>query len=186
MEQTREKLLETLSELLAVEADDVSVATVAARAKVSTRTAYRYFPTKDAMFDAFNDWMKQKLGQPLMPTTLAELPESAAELVHYFQANEQLMRASKSVAGRELRKRRKAEQVKGFTKIVADAVDNLDADQTRIRAAALHQLVGSDVWIALRDNWGLTQDQVIEAMQWGIRALTAQLHADDSKPKKRK
>jgi AcrR family transcriptional regulator len=186
MEQTRLKLLETLAELLAEEVDDVSVAGVAERAKVSVRTAYRYFPTRDAMFDAFNDWMKVKLGQPMIPTKLEDMPSAAAELVAYFQANERLMRASKSLPGRELRKRRKAEQVKGFTKMVDNAVTNLDADQIRIRAAAMHQLIGSDVWIALRDHWGLDQAQAIEAMQWGIRALTAQLHTDDSKAKRRK
>lgn len=187
MEQTREKIMVTLAELLADESiNDVSVAQVAERARISVRTAYRYFPTKDALLDHFNEWMRVKFGSPRLPTSLDEMPENAAQLIHYFAANERLMRASRSIPARELRKRRKVEQVKSVTKMVAGGAPSLDAQQIKLRAAAMHQMIGSDVWLALRDHWGLSQEEIIEAVQWGIRALTAQIHADDAKTKKRK
>src|SRR5688572_27376997 len=85
-EQTRVKLLETLTELLADDAhgDDVTVALVAERAKVSVRTAYRYFPTKDAMLDAFNKWMRVRLGSPEPTTSIEGLPDMAAKLLTSF------------------------------------------------------------------------------------------------------
>ncbi len=187
MEQTREKILETLAELLADEAThDVSVASVAERARISVRTAYRYFPTKDALIDAFHDWVRTKFGAPPLPATVEDMHDNVPLLIRYFETNQRLFRAMRSIPARELRKRRKVEQVKAVTKMVAKGAPNLDSDQVKLRAAALHQLLGSDVWLALRDHWGLTQDEIVDAIQWGIRALSTQLAADDARSKKRK
>jgi AcrR family transcriptional regulator len=186
MEQTREKLLEAMAELLAEESADVTVAMVAERARVSTRTAYRYFPTKEVLLDDFNEWMRKKFSQPPMPTSVGQLQDTAAKLVHYFEANEQLMRASRSLLHRELRKRRKIEQVKLITKNVAEAAPNLDPETVRLRAAMLLHLIGSESWMNLRDHWGFNPDQIIEAIQWAVRALEEQLLAEDQRAAKRR
>jgi AcrR family transcriptional regulator len=186
MEQTRERILETMAELLADEAAEITVAIVAERARISTRTAYRYFPTREALFDAFNDWMRGKFKQPPMPSSVAELPQTAAALVRYFESNERLMRASRSLPHRELRKRRKVEQIKAMTKGVAEAAPNLDPETVRRRAAILLHLIGSDSWLSLRDHWGFTPEQVTEAVQWAVRALEEQLLAEDHRAAKKR
>jgi AcrR family transcriptional regulator len=186
MEQTRERILETLEKMLADEtAMEVSVAAVAERAKISVRTAYRYFPTKEALLDEFNVWMRKRFGSPPIPVSMEELPENAAALIRYFETNSQLIRASRSMSAREVRKRRKVEQVNAITKLTAESVARLDEREIKLRAAMIHQLIGSEGWLNLRENWGLTPDECIEAVQWGLRTLSAQLAADD-KSKKRK
>lgn len=187
MEQTREKILETLAEILADEkVGEVSVALVAERARISVRTAYRYFPTKDALFDEFNVWIRKQFGSPPLPTSVDELPEMAGQLFDYFQRNEQLMRASRSLPARELRKRRKAEQVQAVVNVTAAFAPNLDAETVKLRAAVIHLLFGSEIWLNLRDHWGLTQQQMKDAVHWGLRTLQAQLAEDNAKARKRK
>lgn len=186
MEQTRERILETLEKMLADEtATEVSVAAVAERAKISVRTAYRYFPTKEALLDEFNVWMRKRFGSPPVPASMEELEDNAAALIRYFETNSQMIRASRSMSAREVRKRRKLDQVNAMTKLTAAVVQRLDDREIKLRAAMIHQLLGSDGWLNLRENWGLTQDECIEAVQWGLRTLTAQLHADDKSKKRR-
>ncbi len=187
MEQTRERILETLAEILVDESiSDVSVAVVAERARVSVRTAYRYFPTKEAMFDALNVWMRKRFGSPPLPTSVAKLPEDIAHLIRYFSANERLMRASRSLPLRELRSRRKLEQARIMTKVTAEHAPHLDAETVRRRAAALHIVMGSDIWMTLRDTWGFSEDEIIDVVQWALRSLGDQLAVDDAKAKKRR
>src|ERR1700746_2734146 len=44
--------------------DDIAMPQVAADAGISLRTLYRYFPTKEAMFDAVGDHVVARLGLP--------------------------------------------------------------------------------------------------------------------------
>jgi AcrR family transcriptional regulator len=187
MEQTREKILETLAEILADESiTDVSVAVVAERARISVRTAYRYFPTKEALFDEFNVWIRNKFGSPPLPTSVEELPELASQLFDYFQRNEHLMRATRSMPARELRKRRKGEQMQAVIKIVSKFAPNLDAETVKARAAVFLLMFGSEVWLNLRDHWGFDQQQMKDAVHWGLRTIQAQLADDNAKARKRK
>lgn len=181
MQLTRDRILEQVAELLAGEEPvELTVADAAARARVSVRTAYRYFPTKDALIDGFNIWMMGRFGNVDMPKTLDDMRAYLATLFKAFGENEQLVRASRrSQQGAEVRKRRKAGQARAITRLVAAAAPNLDADVVRRRAAALHDAFGSDAWIQMRDVWGLTTDECIEAAQWALDALIAKLRKDN-------
>ena len=183
MEQTRLRLLETMAEMLADSSEDVTVALVAERAKVSVRTAYRYFPTKEAMFDAFNEWFAQQWGTPPLPISMADLPEMAARLLESFDRNERMVRAARrSTAGTEVRKRRKAGQVKAMWRVIKDYAPHLDdAEVTRINGVFMN-LLGSEAWLAMRDTLGMTTPECIQAVQWGIAAVVAKI--DSERPRK--
>ena len=177
MEQTREKLLDQVAEMLASESlDEVTVAAVAERAKVSVRTAYRYFPTKEALIDGFNQWMGKRFGTPKLPDSLDEIPAMTEALFRSFDTNERLLRASRrSGAGAEIRKRRKAEQVRVVSKAVAKAAPHLDESEVRKIGAVIHALTGSELWLGMRDTWGLSTEEAIEASKWGMAAIVAKL-----------
>jgi AcrR family transcriptional regulator len=183
MELTRQRLLETVADMFADGIAEVTVATVAERAKVSVRTAYRYFPDKEAMFDAFNDWMGDKYGTPPLPTTIEELGDMGQKLIESFDRNEKLVRAARrSPAGAEARKRRKMMQVKSMSRVVADYAPHLDkAEVTRIVGVFLN-LLGSEAWLAMRDTLGMTTPECIEAVRWGIAAVVAKI--DHERPRK--
>src|SRR5215212_10043279 len=84
MEQTRLRIVETVADMLADGVDEITVASVAERAKVSVRTAYRYFPTKEDLIDAFNQWMGRKWGTLPLPTSIDDLPAIAANAYQSF------------------------------------------------------------------------------------------------------
>ena len=183
-EQTRIRLLETLTDVLAGEPndDDVTVALIAERAKVSVRTAYRYFPTKEAMFDEFNEWIRKRIGMPPMPVSIEGLPAMAAELFASFHKNEALMRASRrSRASAEVRKRRKLEQVRAVQKSVQQFAPQLGDLRTRQIGAVLHNLFGSEPWLNMLDNWGLTSLEASDAVRWGLAAIITKLETETAR-----
>jgi len=184
MEQTRERILEQVAELLASGSDgEVTVAAVAERAKVSVRTAYRYFPTKEALLDAFNDWMAHRLGTPATPATIAELREMPGVLFPSFERNEQMMRAARrSGAEADIRTRRKQGQVRAVIKAVAREAPEVDEVTRRKAAVMIHCVVGSDAFLTIRDHWGMSTEEAIAAVQWGVDAITEKL--DSEKPRK--
>lgn len=179
MEQTRERLLETLTEMLAASADEISVAAVAERANVSVRTAYRYFPTKEALIDAFNAYTGQRMHSPEWTFDVERLTEIAAGLFRSFAQNERLFRASRRTnAGHELRKRRKADQVREIQRSLKAYAPKLGERRRLQIGAVIHNVFGSEAWLAMLDNWGLTGDETVEAVRWATEAVVAKLEAE--------
>lgn len=179
MEQTRERLLDTLTEMLADSTEEISVASVAEKAKVSVRTAYRYFPTKEVLLDAFNAYIGRRIGSPLWSFEIENLTEMARGLFQSFAQNERLFRASRRTnAGAELRKRRKQDQVREIKRAVKAFAPNLDESKVRQVGAVIHNVFGSEAWLAMIDNWGLTQEETVEAVQWATEAVIAKLQAE--------
>jgi len=187
MELTRDRILQQVAEIMgSAEPIELTVAEAATRARVSVRTAYRYFPTRDALIDAFNGWIMQRFGSHKFPTTLEALPGYLAELFRAFDVNEQLIRASRrSEPGAEVRNRRKASQVRAITQAVRTALPDLDDHAVRKFGSTLH-LFGADAWIHMHDNWDLTTDESIEAMQWALEALITKLRKEATHGKKPK
>ncbi len=179
MELTRQRLLETILDMQADGSDEVTVATVAERAKVSVRTAYRYFPTKEAMFDAFNDWMVKQWGSPPLPTSVDELTGMAAKLLESFERNEKMVRAGRrGEIANETRKRRKAEQVKAIMRVVGKHSPHYDETQLKKLTLLFLNVLGSDAWLMGRDNLGLTTAEITEAVQWGLDALLQKIESE--------
>ena len=84
LEQTRLRILEATADVLAdEEVEEVTVPLVAMRARVSVRTVYRHFPTKEALFDAFGEWGEEHLRLAVLsyPETLDEIREMAPRAI---------------------------------------------------------------------------------------------------------
>lgn len=185
MEQTRERLLETLTEMLADSAEEITVAAVAEKAKVSVRTAYRYFPTKEALLDAFNAHIGKRINSPLWTFEIDNLTEMARGLFQSFAHNERLFRASRRTnAGAELRKRRKQDQVREIKRAVSAFAPSFDEAKVRRVGAVIHNAFGSEAWLAMLDHWGLTPEETVDAVQWATEAIIAKLQADKANSSK--
>lgn len=187
MELTRVRILETVASMLAeASLEEVTVASVAARAKVSVRTAYRYFPTKEDLIDAFNDWMSRQWGAPPLPTTIEDLHEMAANLLTSFERNEKLVRAARQAgSGGEIRKRRKADQMRAVSRVIAKYAPHYDEAAVRKIAAVVLNLFSSEAWLSMNDNIGLTTAESIEAVQWGIEAMVAKIDSERARKGRR-
>lgn len=178
MELTREKILEAVLELTNEHAAEVTVASAAERAGVSVRTAYRYFPTLDAMLDEFNAWLSKKLGSLKLPPDVSALPEFIGMVYEYFERNETFFRASRARAVGDgvdavLRTRRKAEQVKAVGKLLAPLMKGDDARAIRKVGAQLHALISLDNYLHLTGVWGLTRQEAADTTVEAVQRLLA-------------
>ena len=89
-------------------AEDVTIPLVARRARVSLRTVYRYFPTREALFDAWAEWVDESLQIHLhsYPEQADRLPEFALELYRSYDESEPVVKAMlNSKAARTVRER---------------------------------------------------------------------------------
>src|SRR5260221_10929862 len=132
MEQTRELILEHAIEMLAdPSVTELTVADAAARAGVSVRTAYRYFPTKEALFDGLNAWFMRRWGpSPRYPERFEGLDELVGQLYLSFHDNERMLRASLRMPHAvELRARRKQQQARAIHKLVENEAPRLASDE---------------------------------------------------------
>src|SRR5215213_456099 len=132
MEQTRRRILQALADVLADEAvDEVTIPIVAMRARVSVRTVYRHFPTKEALFDAFGEWAEEHLRLVLhsYPETLEGVREMAPALYRMYDEQEPLIRALLSKRGQEIRSRTRRRRLARFEKAMREVTDGLGSEE---------------------------------------------------------
>jgi AcrR family transcriptional regulator len=178
MEQTRTRILEAFAEALADPAVvEVTVPVVARIARVSVRTVYRHFPTKEALYDAWGDWADEDLHLMVhsYPETIAELNEMVPELYRTYDENEPLVRALLSKTGREVRARTRRRRMRGPAKALEELTGELDEDARKRAFAVVYLLISAPAWQAMRDQSKLDGDEAGKAAAWAVRVLTEEL-----------
>ena len=179
MEQTRLRILRAATEVLADPAtEDVTIPLVARRARVSLRTVYRYFPTREALFDAWAEWVDASLRIHLhsYPERADRLPEFALDLYRAYDESEPLVKAMlSSKAARTVRARTRRRRQRAFTRAMSELTQELDPKE-RLRAlAVVYLLVSAPAWQAMREQWGLDGTEAGNAAAWAVRVLTDEL-----------
>ena len=179
MEQTRLRILRAFTDVLAdPTAEDVTIPLVARRARVSLRTVYRYFPTREALFDAWAEWVDQNLQIHLhsYPEQADRLPEFTGELYRSYDESEPVVEAMlNSKAGRTVRERTRRRRQRQFERAMSELTEELEPKE-RLRAlGVVYLLVSAPAWQAMRDQWGLDGEQAGKAAAWAVRVLTDEL-----------
>lgn len=178
VEQTRLRILEATADVLADDAvDEVTVPLVAMRARVSVRTVYRHFPTKEALFDAFGEWAEQHLRVALLsyPQTLEGVREMAPALYRMYDQRAPLIRALLSKRGQEIRARTRRRRLATFEKAMREVTDGLGPTERRRVLGVIYLLVSAPAWQAMRDQWDLNGEEAGKAAAWAVRVLTDEL-----------
>jgi AcrR family transcriptional regulator len=178
MEQTRQRILQATADVLADETvDEVTVPLVAVRARVSVRTVYRHFPTKEALFDAFAEWAEDDLRLVLRsyPETLEGVREMPPALDRMYDERAPLIRALLSKRGQEIRARTRRGRLKTFERAMRDVTADLDPAARRRALAVVYLLVSAPAWQAMRDQWDLDGAEAGRAAAWAVRVLTDEL-----------
>jgi AcrR family transcriptional regulator len=178
MEQTRRRILGAVADVLASEeAGELTIALVALRARVSVRTVYRHFPTKEALFDAFAEWAEENLRLVVhsFPETLEALVGMAPGLYRAYDENEPLMRAMLSKRGQEIRTRTRPRRLRAFEQAMSGLTARLVPAERRRALAVVYLLVSAPAWQALRDQSGLDGVEAGRAAAWAVRVLTEEL-----------
>lgn len=185
------KILLDAAQRLMAQGITPSVAELAEHAQVSRATAYRYFPSQSALIAAVVD---ESLGPILAWDSAA--PDAATrvdELLRFayprLQAHEAPLRAAIQVslqqhadasagrAGNEPRLVR-GHRVDILRRAIAPLAGVLTPAQQDRVAQALSLVYGTEVFLVLKDIWGLGQAEVTEVARWTANAIIRQALAD--------
>jgi len=176
-EQTRDLIMEALAEQLA-EAGlrDFNIPRLARRAGVSIRTVYRYYPTRDALLDAFDVWMDDRLVDFPLPNTADEIADLAARTFPAFDEHEPIMLAQWATPpGRDVRARGRRRRVRAYAAALSTVTGNLPADEARAALGVISYLMSSLTWKTLKEEFALDGGESGKAVAWVLRTLIADL-----------
>jgi AcrR family transcriptional regulator len=179
MEQTRVRILRAVTEVLADPAtEEVTIPLVARRGRVSLRTVYRHFPTREALFDAWAEWVDESLKIHLhsYPERADRLPEFARELYRSYDESEPVVKAMlNSNAARTVRERTRRRRQRAFERAMSELIEELEPEERQRAIAVLYLLVSAPAWQAMREQWGLDGVEAGKAAAWAVRVLVDEL-----------
>jgi AcrR family transcriptional regulator len=172
---TRQRILDAVLDLVAEgELTEVSVPDVARRSGASVATIYRYFPSKDALFEAAASEPALQAAGPLPERDIGGGAAYLQELWTAFAQNMGLLRHQLgSDAGREMRAARYESSRQWFADAVAGrGVDPASPEGERLVRLAL-LMTSSLAFVDLHDRQGVDPDTAAADVTWAIEALEA-------------
>jgi AcrR family transcriptional regulator len=177
---TRRRILDTLAEHLGAGTfDSLSMDAIAGAAGVSPATLYRYFPSREALLDAFADeTMFQRLGDLPYPHTPEEIAPIMARSFETFDRDVAFVRAYFSTElGRTARTRGRRRRVESIQAALRPLTSRLSEEERAAAEAIISYLASIQAWVTIQDEFGLTGAQVGRAVTWAIETLLAELEA---------
>jgi AcrR family transcriptional regulator len=177
---TRRRILDALAEHMAAGTfDSVSMAEIARAAEVSPATLYRYFPSREALLDTIaDDTMYQRLGHLPYPRTPEEIAEVMRASFRAFDTDREFVRAYFSTElGRSVRSRGRRRRVDAIRAAMSPVTANLSSSQRDGVEAVIAYLASIQAWITIQDEFGLSGEQIGEAVSWAITTLLADLQS---------
>jgi AcrR family transcriptional regulator len=148
---------------------EVNLSLIAQEAGVGERTLYRYFPTRDALFDAF--W-KGHLEWGPYPRDLRSLLAAPQRLFSKFDEQPAVTRSLvRSVQGHAIALSANKERVSAFRSAVREAVGDLPQAQFTRLCASVQALLSAATWLQMREFWGLDGFESGQAVAEAIGTL---------------
>lgn len=177
----RDAILDALAERLDHDdPDDIAMPQVAAEAGVSLRTLYRYFPTRDAMFDAVGDHVVARLGLPRQIEGADDIAPVFLESARRGAQSPQLVRAMLwTRLGRRARSSHRRRRVESITAALGEVSSHLTPAEARRRAGAIVYLASLPAWITVSEECGLSAEDARLGIAWAIRTLIAELRHEN-------
>jgi AcrR family transcriptional regulator len=177
MEQTRQRLVEAAGELLAAgEMPELSLPMIAKHANISVPTAYRHFPTREALVAEVSHYVQEKLKVRTAPREARELPAYARDLYRAFDDNADLMRGRLTTPiGREIHSTNQPERARAVLRALGAALPELDPRELKQVAGIFRVLLSSGAWQQMREAYGLTAAESGPAVDWALRTLLREL-----------
>jgi AcrR family transcriptional regulator len=182
--QTRELIVEALFAALAEGRwEDATHEALARRAGVSRQTVYRHFPDREALMAALWEHLNPRFTARGLPTTEADLLELMGPMYAAFDRDADIITFVQSTPqGRAMRLTVRERRSAAFLQATADATNGLSASEARLATAVIQLLDGGQAWIELRQQWGLTGEEMATACGWAVRTLLRDLHARRGRP----
>jgi AcrR family transcriptional regulator len=180
---TRTRILSAVAELLEEgDAEELTMPGVAAASGVSLRTIYRYYPTREELLEAAGRWIGDELLRHPYPATLDEVADRFEEGAPDFDEHPGLVRAmALSQLGRRIRGYRRRERLEALARALRDELPGLPEDELRRAEAVIAYLHNILAYTTLREENGLSGEEIGRAIGWAIRALVEDLRRTHGK-----
>jgi AcrR family transcriptional regulator len=174
---TRERILGAVADLLERgDAEEVTVPAVAEASGVSLRTIYRYFPTREDLLEAAGRWIGDELLKHPYPRDLDEVADLYQAGARDFDERPGLVRAlAFSQLGRHVRGYRRRERLEAVGRALRAELTELSEPELQQAQAVLAYLHNMLAYTTLREENGLSGDEIGEAIGWAIRTLIGDL-----------
>jgi AcrR family transcriptional regulator len=174
---TRERILAAVADLLERgDVEEVTVPAVAEASGVSLRTIYRYYPTREELLEAAGRWIGEELLKHPYPRELDEVADLYQEGARDFDERPGLVRAlALSQLGRHVRGYRRRERLDAIGQALRAELTELSEPELERAEAVLSYLHNMLAYTTLREENGLSGEEIGEAIGWAIRTLIADL-----------
>jgi AcrR family transcriptional regulator len=179
---THDLVMDALASVIAEQGvTDFSVQDVADRARVSHRTVYRHFPTREALLAAFVPWAEERMRVlaglglpeheedvvPLLRRKFAALDELASIVIPALQLEE----------GRAAATEQSARSLAAMRTALAESTAHLPPDVANVATAVIRLVASSRTWLALRNEEGTDASRSADVVAWAVETLIGELRA---------
>jgi AcrR family transcriptional regulator len=177
----RDAILDALADRLDHDdPDDIAMPQVAAEAGISLRTLYRYFPTREAMFDAVGDHVVARLGLPRQIDGADDIAPVFLESAKRGAQSPRLVRAMLwTRLGRRARSSHRRRRVESIAAALSEVTSHLPPAEARRREGAIVYLASLPAWITVSEECGLSAEDAQLGIAWAIRALVSELRQEN-------
>jgi AcrR family transcriptional regulator len=174
---TRERILCAVAELLERgDAEELTMPGVAEASGVSLRTVYRYYPTRERLLEAAGRWIGDELFQHPYPRDLDEVADLYQVGCRDFDERPGLVRAMAfSQLGQRARGYRRRERLQAIRRALQAELSALPEPDLRRAEAVLAYLHNLRAYTTLREESGLSGEEIGGAIGWAIRTLVEDL-----------
>jgi AcrR family transcriptional regulator len=174
---TRERILSAVADLIEQGGvDDLTMPDVAEASGASLRTIYRYYPTREQLLEAVGRWIGDELLKHPYPSNLDEVADLYQEGCGDFDERPGLVRAlALSQLGQQARGYRRRERLESIRSSLQSELSGLDEQELKRAEAVLAYLHNMLAYTFMREESGLSGEEIGEAVGWAIRTLVADL-----------
>ena len=153
---------------------ELSFSLIAREAGIGERTVYRYFPTRDALFEAFWESYIQAILAPLSLVSLdaRSLLNAAQQIFPKLDEHADITRSLvTSPQGRAIVQTANKRRVARFKPAVREAVGDLPEAELIRLCACVQTLLSPGTWLQMREIWGLDGQESGRAVAEAIEIL---------------
>jgi AcrR family transcriptional regulator len=184
---TRERILSAVADLVERgELEELTVPAVAEASGVSLRTIYRYYPTREDLMEAAGRWIGDELLKHPYPRDLDEVADLFEAGCRDFDERPGLARAlALSQLGQRVRGYRRRERLEAIGRALREEVGGVDEQELRHAEAVLAYLHNIVAYTVLREECGMSGEEIGRAIAWAIRTLVEDLRRKDRRSRRR-
>jgi AcrR family transcriptional regulator len=159
---------------------DISLPDVAAEAGISIRTLYRYFPTRESLFDAVGDHVVARLGLPTEIEGPDDVGRVFLESAALGATSPKLMRALLATTlGRRARSPHRRRRVAAMAGALAPVTSHLSPAEARRRVGAIVYLASLPAWMTVSEECDISAEEARLGVAWAIETLVDALRREN-------